>query len=92
MSFWNILKAVFLVFVPLPVYPRLNRPDPTKNVWTFECLGFTSVYQEAKPAFQTLWRKCRALLNVECPAPATPPTRPPTRRSSIRPGEGADSN
>ena len=98
MSFlWTFLKIVALAFVPVPVYPRLNRPDPAKNLWTFECSGFTSVFQEAKvfwktPAIESLLGKSRTILNApseSSPPPNTPP-RAPTRRSSIRPGEGGN--
>ena len=46
--YWTIFKIVFVTLVPLPVNPRLKRPDPTKNMWTFECDGFTSCFEEAK--------------------------------------------
>ena len=45
---WNLFKIVLTVFVPLPINPRLKRPDPAKNFWTFECDGFTSCFQAAK--------------------------------------------
>jgi hypothetical protein len=87
-----VLKIVALTFVPFPVYPRLNRPDPAKNFWTFECSGFTSLFREAQPVVEKLFGKSWTTINA-CrtdQAPATPPARPPTRRSSIRPGESID--
>lgn len=44
--FWQLILV--LTFVPLPIRPKLVRPDPTKNFWTFECDGFISCYQQAK--------------------------------------------
>jgi hypothetical protein len=46
--YWLLLKLTLLTFVPLPVRPKLTRPDPTKNSWTFECDGFTSCFNVAK--------------------------------------------
>ena len=46
--YWQIFEIIFLTFVPLPINPRLKRPDPAKNMWTFECDGFTTCFQEAK--------------------------------------------
>jgi hypothetical protein len=46
--YWLLLKLVVLSFVPLPVNPKITRPDPTKNFWTFECDVFTSCFQVAK--------------------------------------------
>lgn len=84
---FTVLKIAILTFVPFPVYPRLNRPDATKNFWTFECSGFTSLFREAQPVVEKLLGK----YGTATPAPPdTPPSRPPTRRSSIRPGEGVD--
>jgi len=46
--YWTIFKIVFATFVPLPINPRIKRPDPTKNMWTFECDGFTTCFKEAQ--------------------------------------------
>ena len=46
--YWTIFKIVFATFVPLPVNPRFKRPDPSKNMWIFECDGFTTCFEEAK--------------------------------------------
>jgi hypothetical protein len=37
-----------LSFVPLPVNPKLTRPDPKKNFWTFTCDEWKSPYQLVK--------------------------------------------
>jgi hypothetical protein len=42
-----LFKMVVLAFVPLPLNPKLIRPDPTKNLWTFTCDAWRSVYQLA---------------------------------------------
>jgi hypothetical protein len=39
---------VVVTFIPLPLNPKLTRPDPAKNFWTFECDGFTSCFDTAK--------------------------------------------
>ena len=46
--YWLLLKLVVLTFVPLPLNPKLTRPDPKKNLWTFACDGWKSPYQLAK--------------------------------------------
>lgn len=46
--YWILFKMVVLSFVPLPVNPKLTRPDPKKNFWTFECDDFTSGFKVAK--------------------------------------------
>lgn len=45
--YWLLLKLTLLTFVPLPVHPKLTRPDPTKNLWTFECEKWISPYHLA---------------------------------------------
>ena len=45
--YWLLLKLVVLSFVPLPINPKLTRPDPTKNFWTFACDEWRSPYQLA---------------------------------------------
>ena len=45
MNQWWLL---LLTFVPLPINPKLTRPDPKKNLWTFSCDGFTSCFETAK--------------------------------------------
>jgi hypothetical protein len=45
--YWLLLKLTLLTFVPLPVNPKLTRPDPIKNFWTFECEKWISPYQMA---------------------------------------------
>jgi len=47
-QWWLLLKLVLVTFVPLPVNPKLTRPDPKKNFWTFSCDGFTSCFETAK--------------------------------------------
>lgn len=47
-QWWLLLKLVALTFVPLPVNPKLTRPDPKKNFWTFACDEWKSPYQIAK--------------------------------------------
>jgi hypothetical protein len=47
-QWWLLFKIVALSFVPLPVNPKLTRPDANKNFWTFECDGFTSGFHVAK--------------------------------------------
>lgn len=44
----TIARFIMASFLPLPLNPRLKRPDPTKNFWTFECDDFTTVYQALK--------------------------------------------
>lgn len=46
--YWLLFKIVVLTFVPLPLNPKLARPDPKKHFWTFECDGFTSCFETAK--------------------------------------------
>jgi hypothetical protein len=45
---WLLLKLVLVTFVPLPVNPKLTRPDPKKNFWTFACDEWKSPYQLAR--------------------------------------------
>jgi hypothetical protein len=54
--YWLLLKLVFLTFVPLPINPKVTRPDPQKLFWTFTCDEFKSPYQLAK-LFYTDTRK-----------------------------------
>jgi hypothetical protein len=59
--YWLLLKLVVLSFVPLPVNPKLTRPDAKKNFWTFQCDGFTSCFQVAKVFYtDTLAAQCLA--------------------------------
>ena len=46
--YWFLLKILALTFLPLPIHPKLTRPDPKKNFWTFECDEFKSPYELAK--------------------------------------------
>jgi hypothetical protein len=46
--YWFLLKLVLLTFVPLPIHPKLSRPDRSKNFWTFECDEWKSPYQVAR--------------------------------------------
>jgi hypothetical protein len=46
--YWLLFKLVVLTFVPMPVNPKVTRPDKTKNVWTFECDAFTSGFKVAQ--------------------------------------------
>jgi len=87
---YTLLKIVALAFVPIPVNPWISKSDKP-NTWTLTCDGFTTGYQEAKPAVEYLLGKSRTFVNAYSAAPTapdTPPPRPPTRRASIRPGEG----
>ena len=54
--YWILLKLVFLTFVPLPINPKVTRPDPQKLFWTFTCDEFKSPYQLAR-MFYTDTRK-----------------------------------
>ena len=45
---WILFKMFVLTFVPLPIHPKVTRPDPTRNVWTFTCDGFKSPFQLIK--------------------------------------------
>ena len=54
--YWLLLKLVFLTFVPLPINPKVTRPDPKKLFWTFTCDEFKSPYQLAR-MFYTDTRK-----------------------------------
>ena len=45
---WVLFKCVALFCVPLPVGPKLTRPDPSKNLWTFECSEWKSGFQHLK--------------------------------------------
>jgi hypothetical protein len=46
--YWQLFQIIVFTFVPLPIQPKIKRPDPTKNLWTFECEGFTSCYELSK--------------------------------------------
>ena len=43
-----MLKLIALAVVPLPINPKLTRPHPKKNLWTFACDEWKSPYQIAK--------------------------------------------
>ena len=45
--YWLLFKLVLASFVPLPINPKLTRPDPVKNFWTFSCDEWRSPYQLA---------------------------------------------
>lgn len=45
---WILFKMFVLTFVPLPIHPKITRPDPKRNVWTFSCDEFKSPYQIAR--------------------------------------------
>ena len=45
---WVLFKLMVMTFVPLPINPKINRPDRTKLFWTFTCDEFKSPYQIAK--------------------------------------------
>ena len=39
--YWQLFQIAVLSFVPIfPVNATVHRPDPAKNLWTFECEGF----------------------------------------------------
>ena len=46
--YWILLKLMFMTFVPLPVNPKVTRPDPKRLFWTFTCDEFKSAFQLAK--------------------------------------------
>ena len=46
--YWLFLKLIVASFVPLPINPKVTRPIPTKNFWTFTCDEWKSAYQIAK--------------------------------------------
>jgi hypothetical protein len=46
--YWILFKIIVLAFVPLPIHPKITRPDPKKNFWNFSCDEFKSPYQLAK--------------------------------------------
>jgi hypothetical protein len=48
----------------LPIHPKFKRPDPTKNLWTLECEGFTSCYDLAK-VFYTSTIAAEQLRNLD---------------------------
>lgn len=52
---WVFLKCVTLFFIPLPVDPKLTRPNPTKNLWTFECSEWKSGFQHFKIFYTETW-------------------------------------
>lgn len=40
-----LFKLVILTFAPIvPLNPKVTRPDPKKNLWTFCCDGWKSMY------------------------------------------------
>jgi len=43
--YWTLFKILVVTFAPLPVNPKLTRPDPKKNFWTFACDEWKSPYQ-----------------------------------------------
>ena len=45
---WILFKLVLFTFVPLPIHPKITRPDPKKNFWTFTCDEFKSPFQIAR--------------------------------------------
>lgn len=42
--YWFLARLLVLVFSPLPVGARINRPDPAKNEWIFTCREWRSAY------------------------------------------------
>lgn len=46
--YWELFKIIMMTFTPMPINPKLTRPDPTKNSWTFSCDEFKSAYQIIK--------------------------------------------
>jgi hypothetical protein len=45
---WILFKMFVLTFVPLPIHPKITRPDPKRNMWMFSCDDFKSPYQMAR--------------------------------------------
>lgn len=52
-SVMNPWWLLLLTFVPLPVNPKLTRPDPKKNFWTFACDEWKSPYQLARWRYES---------------------------------------
>jgi hypothetical protein len=46
--YWFIIKLFALSLVPLPINPKITRPDPKKLFWTFTCDEFKSAFQISK--------------------------------------------
>jgi hypothetical protein len=46
--YWILFKIIVLTIVPLPVHPKITRPDPKENFWNFSCDGFTSCFKMAR--------------------------------------------
>jgi hypothetical protein len=46
--YWFLIKLIALTFVPIPINPKVTRPDNKKLFWTFQCDEFKSAYQLAK--------------------------------------------
>jgi hypothetical protein len=46
--YWLMFRVLLVTFLPVPINPKLTRPDPKKNFWTFQCDEFKSCYQIAK--------------------------------------------
>jgi len=42
---WILFKMFVLTFAPLPIHPKITRPDPKRNVWMFSCDEFKSPFQ-----------------------------------------------
>ena len=69
--YWTLFRIFLSVFVPLPINPRLKRPDPSKNFWTFECDGFVSCFNAAKVFYtDTYAAKVLAEKSVSSPTQA----------------------
>jgi len=52
--FWFIGKILALALLPLPINPKVTRPDPKKLFWTFTCDEFKTTYQMVKTFYSNL--------------------------------------
>ena len=42
---WFVAKCLALVFVPIPVNPKITRLSAQRYIWTFACDEFKTPYQ-----------------------------------------------
>ena len=55
--YWEIFNTLVLLFSPIvPVNPKLKRPNPSKNFWTFECDSFTTAWSTIQKSRSLLLR------------------------------------
>jgi hypothetical protein len=46
-QWWLLFKMFVMSMLPMPINPKLTRPNPKKNFWTFTCDEWRSPYQLA---------------------------------------------